>query len=371
MAQGGGADEGQEKTLDPTPQKLQQAREKGDVPRSLDANAAAAYLALLAVLLIGSDSLGFGLGAPLSSFLSSPHLMSEALLGPNGTEFSAQLMIPIAIAVAPLLLAPTAAVLISLIAQRAIVVAPSKIEPKLSRIDPISNAGQKYGPSGLMEFLKNFTKMSAISIILAVILMYRFDDYASMLTVHAKALPSLLLEEALILIGAATGIAIAIALLDLMWQHYDHQRKLRMSFQEMKEETKQSEGDPYMKQTRQKRGREIANNRMLQQVPEADVVIVNPTHYAVALKWSRKPGSAPVCVAKGVDEIAKRIREKAVEADVPIHSDPPTARALHAAVDLGEEIAPEHYQAVAAAIRFADGLRQQMRRRPTSESRDA
>ncbi|MBX2855123.1 MAG: flagellar type III secretion system protein FlhB [Rhodobacteraceae bacterium] len=364
MAQGGGADDGQEKTLDPTPQKLQQAREKGDVPRSLDANAAAAYLALLAVLLIGSETVGVGLGAPLSSFLGAPHLMAEAMLGPNGAEFSARIMAPVAIAVAPLLLAPMGAVLISLIAQRAIVVAPSKIEPKISRIDPISNAGQKYGPSGLMEFLKNFTKMSAISVILIVILTYRFDDYASLLTVHAKALPGLLLEEAMILIGAATGVAVAIALLDLMWQHYDHQRKLRMSFQEMKEEAKQSEGDPHMKQTRQKRGREIANNRMIQEVPKSDVVIVNPTHYAVALKWSRKPGSAPICVAKGVDEIARRIREKAVEGDVPIHSDPPTARALHASVDLGEEIAPEHYQAVAAAIRFADALRKQMRRRP-------
>ena len=364
MAQGGGSDDGQEKTLDPTPQKLQQAREKGDVPRSLDANAAAAYLALLTASLIAAESIGLGLGAPLSSFLGAPHLMAEAMLGPNGAEFSARLLTPAIIAAAPLLLAPMAAVLISLIAQRAIVMAPSKITPKLSRIDPLSNAGQKYGPSGLVEFLKNFAKMSAIAVILAVILAYRFDDYTALLTINAKALPGLLLEEALTLIGAATGVAIAIALIDLLWQNYEHQRKLRMSFQEVKEETKQSEGDPYMKQTRQKRGREIAANRMLQDVPESDVVIVNPTHYAVALKWSRKPGSAPVCVAKGVDEIAKRIREKAVEADVPIHSDPPTARALHAAVDIGKEIAPEHYQAVAAAIRFADALRKQMRRRP-------
>ena len=102
---------------------------------------------------------------------------------------------------------------------------------------------------------------------------------------------------------------------------------------------------------------------MLADVPDADVVIVNPTHYAVALKWSRAPGAAPICVARGKDAIAARIREIAEENRVPVHRDPPTARALHASVDLGEEIAPEHYRAVAVAIRFADKLRAKAGRR--------
>ena len=170
-----------------------------------------------------------------------------------------------------------------------------------------------------------------------------------------------MLQEAILVIAAATAIAIVIAAIDLPWQQYDHARKLKMSYQDMKEETKRTEGDPMMKQSRQRRAREIANNQMMQEVPNADVVVVNPTHYAVALKWSREPGSAPKCVAKGVDEIAKRIREIAVENMVPIHSDPPTARALFATVEIDQEIDPEHYQAVAAAIRFADGLRAQIR----------
>jgi flagellar biosynthetic protein FlhB len=136
-----------------------------------------------------------------------------------------------------------------------------------------------------------------------------------------------------------------------------------MSHQEIREETKQSEGDPYMKAERRQRGREIATNRMLLDVPKADVVIVNPTHYAVALQWARTRGSAPVCVAKGQDDVALRIREIAAEAKVPIHSDPPTARALHAAVEIGHEIRPEHYRAVAAAIRFADRMRKAARAR--------
>ncbi len=154
-----------------------------------------------------------------------------------------------------------------------------------------------------------------------------------------------------------------VGLADLLWQRFDHARKLMMSFQELRDEAKESEGDPHLKSERRRRGQEIATNRMLADVPTADVVVVNPTHYAVALKWSREKGSAPVCVAKGVDEVALRIREAATVAGVPIRSDPPTARALHATTELGEEISHEHYAAVAAAIRFSEEIRAKARER--------
>ena len=136
-----------------------------------------------------------------------------------------------------------------------------------------------------------------------------------------------------------------------------------MTHEEVKEESKQSEGDPYMKAQRQNRGRQIASNRMLLAVAEADVVIANPTHYTVALKWSRSDGSAPVCVAKGVDEIARTIRERAEIANIPVNIDPPTARVLHAVVEVGQEIPAEHYRAVAASIIFADEMRRKARER--------
>jgi flagellar biosynthetic protein FlhB len=152
-----------------------------------------------------------------------------------------------------------------------------------------------------------------------------------------------------------------IGAVDFLWQVSEHHRKNRMSHEELKEEVKQSEGDPHMKQQRRQRGMDIATNRMLRDVPSADVVIVNPTHYAVALKWDRGKVGAPVCVAKGVDEIAARIREVAAEAGVPMRRDPATARALHASVEIGQEILPEHYRAVAAAIRFAEAMRAKAR----------
>ena len=130
-----------------------------------------------------------------------------------------------------------------------------------------------------------------------------------------------------------------------------------MSFQDMKDETKDSEGDPHAKGMRRQKGQEIALNRMLQDVAKADVIIVNPTHYAVALRWKRSDRHAPVCVAKGIDEVAARIREKAAIAGVPLHSDPPTARAIYASVEIGAPVKPEHYKPVAAAIRFAEALK--------------
>ncbi|NCM97925.1 MAG: flagellar biosynthesis protein FlhB, partial [Rhodobacterales bacterium] len=132
---------------------------------------------------------------------------------------------------------------------------------------------------------------------------------------------------------------------------------------EMMDENKDSEGDPHTKAARRQRGYDIATNRMLEDVPQADVIVVNPTHYAVALKWDRAARRAPVCVAKGVDEIAARIRERAAAAGVPIHRDPPTARALHASVEIGQEIRPDQYRAVAAAIRFAEAMRKRARQR--------
>ncbi|MEO1330753.1 MAG: flagellar type III secretion system protein FlhB [Pseudomonadota bacterium] len=354
--------EGQEKTLDPTPARLEQARRDGDVPKSQDVAAAAIYLGVLAVVAIASSGVFLGAAEPLSAFLSRPHELAPLFLRGNG-DVAGALFSEIGLALAPLLLAPVAMALIALTAQRAIVVAPKKLNPQLSRISPISNAGQKFGPTGLVEFFKSTLKLCLIALVLGLIFMSEHDGVAQMMGYDGRAIGMLLYDEGVLLLSATLAIATAIAIPDYLWQRYDHARKLRMSFQDLKDETKEHEGDPYMKQTRQARAREIATNKMLLEVPKADVVVVNPTHYAVALKWSRAPGAAPVCVAKGVDEVALRIRRVAEGASVPIHSDPPTARALHAAIDLGREIRPEHYQAVAAAIRFAEATRQEAARR--------
>ncbi|MGG7566690.1 flagellar type III secretion system protein FlhB [Rhodovulum sp. DZ06] len=357
----GGQDEAAEKSHEPTPQKLQEARRKGDVAKSADLGAAAAYLGMLAAVYgMGEDAIR-GLAEGLTIFLSGPDLLEGRIIGQGGAGLSASIIGKALAPLTPLFLIPALAVIAAYVAQNAVAPSLTKIEPKLNRLSLIANAKNKFGPTGLVEFLKTFIKMTAVTIALSIYLSAESDHFAGMFAAPARAVPGEIMKIGAGLLAVICVIAAAVGAGDAVWQNFNHRRKLRMSDQEMKDEIKKSEGDPYMKGERQRRGREIATNRMIAEVPNADVVIVNPEHYAVALKWSRDRKRAPICIAKGVDEVAARIREAAIEAGVPIHRDPPCARALHADVEVGEEIRPDHYAAVAAAIRFADAIRAKAR----------
>jgi flagellar biosynthetic protein FlhB len=337
--------DGAEKNHEPTPQKLQQAREKGDVAKSADLAVAAAYLGLLAALLARGEEAVLGAAEALTIFISSPDLLAERFLGPGGPALSAEIIGRVAAAVSPLFVVPAVLVLAAYIAQRAIAPSGDKIVPKMSRISLISNAKNKFGLTGMVEFAKTTIKMTAVTAALTFYLMARTDYFIGMFIADPRAVPAELMHIGVGLLSVICAIAAVIGAGDAAWQHFDHSRKLRMSDQDIRDEYKNSEGDPHMKAERQRRGREIA------------------THYAVALKWARVRGAAPVCVAKGTDEVAARIREAANAAGVPIHADPPTARLLHAEVEIGQEIRPDHYAAVAAAIRFADQIRAHARKR--------
>jgi len=249
------------------------------------------------------------------------------------------------------------AVLAVLIGQRALTFAPEKIAPKLSRINPVANARQKFGAEGLFEFARNTVKLVMVSMLLGFFLSSRLPR-----ALFAQSLaPGLVTSELLRLIVEFLAIVLLLTgvfgAIDYLWQRFAHLRRNRMSRQEVIDENKQSEGDPHMRGQRRQRAQAIALDQMLGAVPKADVVIVNPTHFAVALRWNRASRRAPICVAKGVDEVAARIREAAAVAGVPIHSDPVTARAIYASVDIGHEVTPEFYAPVAAAIRFAERMR--------------
>lgn len=359
----GAGDEAAEKNHEPTPQKLDESRKKGDVAKSADLGAAAAYLGLMAALMGHGEQALQGAGEALTIFLSGPDLLEGRLLGPGGPAIAAEIVGNLASAVAPLFFVPALAVIAVYVAQRAIAPSLSKIEPKLSRISIIANAKNKFGMTGMVEFLKTFIKMTAVTTALTVYLSARTDFFVGMFAADARAIPGEIMKIGVGLLAVICAIAAVIGAGDAAWQSFDHKRKLRMSDQEIKDEYKKSEGDPHFKHERRRRGREIATNQMLADVPKADVVVVNPTHYAVALKWSRTRGTAPICVAKGVDDVAARIRDAAIGAGVPIHADPPTARLLHAEVEIGDEIHPDQFAAVAAAIRFSDQIRAQARAR--------
>lgn len=349
-------DDGADKPHDPSQRKLDEARRRGEVARSADLTAAAA-LAGLALALVVAGGLAVRQVGDLGVALIERADSLAPVLFKSGSAVSAEILGTVSLAALPVFAVPALAALGAILAQRALVMAPSRLAPRLSRISPLAVAAQKFGPEGLFEFGKSAVKMMAVAGLLGMHLLWRAPLIAGMAALDpalAMALTLRIMLEFLALVVALTSLT---GVIDWFWQRARHLHRNRMSRKELLDESRDSEGDPHMKAQRRQRGQEIATNRMLQDVARADVVIVNPTHYAVALRWKRSDRTAPVCVAKGVDEIAARIRERAALAGVPLHSDPPTARALHATVNLGEQIRPEHYRAVATAIRLAEAIR--------------
>ena len=355
-------DQSGEKEFEPTQRKLDEQRRKGEVPRSTDLNTAAAFAGLaLSALAVGGASLA-ALGDTMVVLFDQAPMLAP-LFASSGQTLSGGLLVAVAVPLLPFFVVPMVLVLASLFAQQAVILAPEKLKPKGSRISPLDNAKNKFGRNGLFEFAKSFVKLVVIAALLWLFVMSRMERIVATVYMAAGVAVTELLWLVIEFLGLVFLIMLVIGGIDFFWQRAEHLRKNRMSHKEMRDEQKQVEGDPHAKQKRRQRGAEIANNKMLAKVADADVVITNPTHYAVALKWDRSAPGAPVCVAKGVDEIAARIRERATEAGVPIHADAPTARALYAMVDLDAEIAPEHYQPVAAAIRFAEAMRRKARGR--------
>jgi len=350
-------DDDTEKSFEPTPQKLQKAREKGEVAKSTDLSVAAAYGGLLlAIVAFGLGSIEY-FGTTMMILLDQPDRIAPLIFDGAPNTIFGGILLNTSLSILPFFAVPIVAVLLSIFAQRAMVFAPTILKPKLSRISLISNAKNKFGRSGLFEFFKSFVKLTIYSVCLYLFLKARLSEIVGVINAGPWMAVSLLARMCIDFLCIALLVAGAIGFIDAVWQYKEHMRKNMMSRKEITDESKEAEGDPHMKQQRRAKGQEIAMSQMMADVPGADVIIVNPTHYAVALKWSKAKGAAPVCVAKGVDEVAAAIRRVASENAVPIHSDPPTARALHATIEIGDEISEEHYAPVAAAIRFAEDMR--------------
>lgn len=359
MAQGDEEDD--DKQHEASQKKLDDARKRGEVPMSQDLTTTGAYLGLVLVCVgFGTASLT-EMGTVLASLIEHAGPISDDIFDGPATRPVGQIIGAVSLLALPWLMLPLAGVVLSVIAQQAFTVSGKKVTPKLSRISPLSNAKQKFGREGLFNFTKSFTKLVIFSAVLAFTIA---SDLPEILSTPAKSAAGnvvLLLSLAVKFLVIVLVISLSIGAIDFLWQRAQHMRKNRMSHKELQDETKDSEGDPHLKQKRRQKGMDIATNRMMTEVPTADVVIVNPLHYAVALSWDRAAGGAPRCVAKGVDEVAARIREVAQTSGVPVRRDPPTARALHATLNIGDEVQPEMYRPVAAAIRFAEAVRKRSR----------
>ncbi|MDO5704153.1 MAG: flagellar type III secretion system protein FlhB [Paracoccus sp. (in: a-proteobacteria)] len=345
-----------DKQFDASEQKIRDAREKGDIVRSTEVNAALMYLGAWVAFAMMA-------GYAVKTWLS----MATRAMGADGWPLGSVYALAgnlwqfAAIAVLALILVPGVTIIAGLAAQRGIVFAGKKVMPDIKKINPFANAKQKFGRSGLVQFAISLAKAGLV----CAGGWYLFDSLIDLMLNTAFMGEGRWVTGLGMLIGRVLALALMISVafagVDYLWKRHEHLQKLRMTRKEMEDEHKHSEGDPHMKGARRQKAVDIAMSQMISDVARADVVIVNPTHYAVALEWKRGSGLAPVCIAKGVDEIAAKIREKAKENSVPIWSDPPCARAIHATVKVGEEIRRDHFGPVAAAIRFAEKMRARSR----------
>jgi flagellar biosynthesis protein FlhB len=349
-------DDSAEKEFDPTEQRLTQAREEGNIPQSKEANAFALTLGIVVAAFVLNALVGQTLFEDFASMLYHGDVYAEDMFNGGGTAtwgWVGSVMLHLL----PIFLVLVAIVLGSLIVQRAITFSMKKIELKIENISPMETLKKRFGTSGLLDFLKDTVKLLFAGGIGVIFLIQFMEDYYATAEMQMGDFYQFTFDQVLRLILYFLAFQLALALIDLPLQRQLHLNKLKMSREEMKKEMKQSEGDPEMKMRRRERASKISRGQMLQNVKTATVVMVNPTHYAVALKWDPDSQKAPVCVAKGVDHMAAKIREVATENKVPIYRDPPAARSLYNLVEIDEEIRPEHFAAVAAAIQFIDRLK--------------
>lgn len=348
-------DSDDDKPHEPTQKRLDDARARGEGPRAQDLGVAASYAGFILVLIALGGPILSRVGVVLAAFLSGADRLP---LRPPAAAF-----LTLGLPLLPLFLGPAVLALAALALQGALVLAPGKLAPRLSRISPLALAAHRFGPRGLFDFARNLGKLALVAALLWGTLRAALPGVLGWMALAPAPGLALMLQLVLRFLSAAAALILAFGAVDYLFQRFSHLRRLRMSRREMLDEMKDSEGDPHVKMQRRRRGTQIALQQMIADVAKADVVIVNPTHYAVALKWDSTARRAPVCVAKGVDEQAARIRAAAAEAAVPLRRDPPTARTLFAEVEVGAEILPAHYRAVAAAIRFAETMRARAKRR--------
>lgn len=343
-----------DRTEDPTQKRLDEALERGDVVKSQEVSTWFVIGGGALMLAAFSGSMSGGLTTTLRGLIANSHQIPVdgrgliAIAGRIEREVLAAIALPLAV----LVLAALAGNMI----QHRLVWSADSLKPKFSKISPLAGLKRLFSSQALANFAKGLIKLAVIGSVMVALLWpqrHRLEGLVS-----TDILGTLLLTRSLSLelLAVVVAILFLVAAADYLFQYRQWFERHKMSLREMKEEFKQAEGDPLVKgkirQLRQARMRK----RMMAAVPKASVIITNPTHYAIALQYDRGM-EAPVCLAKGIDAVALKIREVAGEHAIPIVQNPPLARALHAAVEIDQAIPPEHYKAVAEIIGYVMKLR--------------
>ena len=348
-------DTSQEKTEEPTERRIEESRKKGQVARSKELNT---LLSLMAAA-IGMVFLGQYLIADLFDLMTQGLAFEPIRLTSSDQMFEVsreQMSMGLA-AILPVLGLLVFAAFLGPVAMGGAVFSVESLAPKLEKLSPIKGLGRMFGIQSLMELIKALCKFLLVATAAIIIIYYSMQDLIGlgfMTVVSATANAGSLLLWSFI---GFSAVLILVAAIDVPFQLWNHKKQLKMTLQEVKDEMKESEGRPEVKSQIRRMQRQLSESRMMDAVPTADVVITNPTHYAVALKYDQDGNGAPKVVAKGQDFMAKRIREVAAEHDIPLFEAPPLARALHGMVDIGHEIPADLYKAVAQVLAYVFQLK--------------
>ncbi len=357
--QGGGG--GQERSEEPTQKRLQDAKDKGQVARSRELNTTVILMVGASILLFMGKGLGTGLNALMIKGLSIERSWAfDTALIPG---LLGNLMLDALMLFLPFMLTLVVAALLTPVLMGGWSFSAKALAPKFDKINPIKGLKRLFSLKGLMELLKAMAKVLLVASGATLLIMNFFGDLT--------ALGSLGVERAMAhafnMLGwsllVLSSIMILISAVDVPFQLWQHRKQLKMTKQEVKDEHKNSEGDPEVKGHIRRMQQEMAMRRMMDEVPSADVVITNPTHFAVALRYKEPDMRAPIVVAKGTDLIAARIREIAQEHNVALFEAPPLARALYASTDLNDEIPGALYLAVAQVLAYVFQLKTASRKK--------
>jgi flagellar biosynthesis protein FlhB len=337
-------------TEQPTAKRLEQARESGDVVKSTEVSAFVLLAGgTLAIMMFG-HSTAIGIARLLTAFLEQPEQMSV-----DGAGLTAMLrgtLYHLALVLAPFAGVMVAAALAGHVLQARPGFTPSKLIPNLSKLSPLAGFKRMFGLEGWLNLAKGLAKIAIVGMAIWTQLWPERGTLEAIMVQSPAAVVGDMSHLLFKVLAAALAALLVIAALDYIMQYNRFMQRNRMSKQEIKEEYRQNEGDPAIKAKVRQIRLDRARRRMMAAVPEATVVIMNPTHYAVALKYESGKTEAPICVAKGIDALALRIRAVAEENNVPVVENPPLARALHAAVEVDDPVPPAHYKAVAQIIGY-------------------
>jgi flagellar biosynthetic protein FlhB len=343
-----------DKTEDPTQKRLDDAHERGDVAKSQEVNTWFMIAGATLVLSTFSSSVGDGILMPLRNLIANSWMIHTDGPGLLALAQSLEYALMAALGV-PLLMLALAAIAGNLV-QHQLVWSAESLKPKFSKISPGAGAKRIFGKQAAANFAKGLFKLIALGAVMMAVLWPERLRLESFLRFDPDAILGVTTSLTLHLMGAVVAMLAAVAIADYFFQYRQWFERQKMSLQEIKQEFKQSEGDPHIKGKIRQLRQQRMKKRMMAAVPKASVIITNPTHYSVALSYERGM-PAPICVAKGVDAIALKIREVAGKHDIPIVENVPLARALYATVDIDEEIPVEHYHAVAEIIGYVMGLK--------------